>query len=309
MKKYLSIMTALFIVIASAFFVYQLKKQKETSKVVNLGGFDIKQTCAIQPQFLAKLKVPQPIAVDLSQDRYRGVAFLFGRNLSQAVHPKSWERFDHFSSYILDPEGNMYLTPMPYISVKPTTFNLQKNIYRLDSHSGRLAIWMGIDEVKADSNNPFGIISIDYDCDDHTLWVSAIDETDYTTQRGVIYHIDVKSKEILQRVEGIDALSLKLLHTEQGKYLLAGSARENILYAYEINNAKLSTTPKKVLELPDANEHIRKILVRGKNHLELQTIPFSYTLIAQTVEQGGIRTNYDAKWDELLSLWELTQKR
>lgn len=308
MKKYFPIIASLLIVGTAGVIAYIQKNKIETTQS-SIGTFDVKQTCAIQPRFLSKMRVPQPIAVDLSQDRFRGIAFLYGRNLSQAVHPKSWERFDHFSSYILDPDGNMYLTPMPYISVKPTTFNLQKNIYKLDSHTGRLDIWMRLDEVRARSNNPFGLIALEYDCEDDTLWVSAIDESDYRTDRGVIYHIDIQSKRILQRVKGVDALSLKLLETEQGKYLLAGSARDHRLYAYPIHNRTLDNTPIPLLELPDANEHIRKILVRGKNHLELQTIPFTYTLIAQTAEQG-VRTNYDVVWDTASKNWQLSpQKR
>ncbi len=308
MRRYFPIFLALLVLSLGFYAVHSLKKDQQRVSSNSIGNFELRKTCAIQPLFLSKLKIPQPIAVDLSQDRYRGVAFLFGQNLSQAVHPKSWMRFDHFSSYILDPEGNMYLTPMPYISVNPNTFNLQKSIYKLDSNSGKLSVWMSINEVKAGSNNPFGIIAIDYDCDDNTLWVSAIDETDYSTQRGVIYHIDIKSKKILQRVEGIDALSLKLLQSDQGKYLLVGSARESLLYAFYIDGGMLSSTPQKLLALPDANEHIRKIMLRGKNHLELQTIPFSYTLIAQTVEQG-IRTNYNAYFDIRLNSWKLSVKK
>ncbi len=308
MRRYLPVIMAFLVVSLGFYFVYSLKNSQKKEDSTSIGNFDLRKTCAIQPLFLSKLKIPQPIAVDLSQDRYRGVAFLFGRNLSQAVHPKSWMRFDHFSSYILDPEGNMYLTPMPYISVNPNTFNLQKSIYKLDSNSGKLSRWMSIDEVKAGSNNPFGIIAIDYDCEDDTLWVSAIDESNYQQQKGVIYHIDIKHRTILQRIKGIDALSLKILYTTQGKYLLAGSARENLLYAFSMERGRLSSTPQTLLSLPDANEHIRKIIVRGKNHLELQTIPFSYTLIAQTVEQG-IRTNYDAYFDTHSHKWKLIVKK
>jgi len=112
---------------------------------------------------------------------------------------------------------------------------------------------------------------------------------------------------VLQRVEGLDALTITLIKSEKGKYLLAGSARENALYAYEVVDSKLSDSAKKLLELPSANEHIRKIKVRGQNMLELQTIPFSYTLIAET-SNSKERNYYEATWNSNHDDWTLVQK-
>ena len=311
MRKYLPILISLLIVSIATLLVVSLKeKSKSVSvKIANIGAFDKKPTCAIQPIFLSKLRVPQPIAVDLSQQQYRGVAFLFGPNLLQAVHPKSWKRFDHFSSYILDPKGHMYLTPMPYITIEPNTFLLQKSIYKLNSYSGKLSVWMTIDEVKAGAGNPFGLIALDYDCEDNSLWVSAIDESDYDNSRGVIYHIDVESKKIVQKVEGFDALSVRLIETKNGKFLLAGSSRDNALYAYEIKNRKLSSTRIKLLELPNFNQRIRKIDIVSKDTLQLQSIPFTYTLIAETGEDSTVREKYQVKWRDALSKWEFVSNR
>lgn len=307
MRKYLPVFISLLILFIATFIVINLKNSQNNSvkEEVDIGEFERKQTCAIQPLFLSKLKIPQPIAVDLSQQQYRGIAFLFGPRLQQTVHPKSWTRFDHFSSYILDPQGNTYLTPMPYITIEPKTFEFQRSIYKLNTHSGELSIWKTIDEVKAGASNPFGFIALDYDCDDDSLWVSAIDETDYRTKRGVIYHIDVQSREILQKVEGFDALSLKLLETTKGKYLLAGSAREAKLYAFEIKDKTLSNSPKELLELSSFNERVRKIDVMAKNNLRLQTIPFAYTLVAETGEGSTIRENYNLNWNPILKRWEV----
>ena len=311
MRRYLPIFVSLLIVSISALILFNIKHSRvNASTTVNdLGEFEKKLTCGRQPLFLTKLRIPQPIAVDLSQQQYRGVAFLFGPNLSQSVHPKSWKRFDHFSSYILDPKGNMYLTPMPYITIEPKTFGFQKSIYKLNSNSGKLSVWMTIDEVTAGTNNPFGLISLDYDCDDNTLWVSAIDKSDYTTSRGIIYHIDVATKKILQKVDGFDALSVKLLKSKKGKYLLVGSARDNRLYAYDIKNSKLSSSPKEIFELTNSVERIRKIDIMGKNLLRLETIPFSYSLIAETGEEQNIRENYNIQWNSSKIKWEILKSK
>lgn len=311
MKKYLPIVIALAVVAIVTTMVVNKKTRKQTEPIIEkqliLGNFTTQKSCSSYPHFLEQLQVKPPITIDLSQQQFVGLAFRWGENFSKVVHPKEWETFEHFSTYALDEQGNAFLAPMPFISIKPTTFNLQKNIYMLDSLTGKISIFMHFDEVHPSANNPYGIISLVYDCDDKTLWVSAIDETNYKEQKGVIYHIDVATKSILQRIEGVDALTLALLKSEKGKFLLAGSAKENALYALRIEHEKIVSKAQKILELPQANEHIRKIKVLANNELELQTIPFSYTLIAQTSEKNP-RMHYRAKWDEVLLTWGLTLK-
>jgi len=299
MQKYLSIILSLIIVVGTFFYVKSLKENVEVQQKPNIGSFTPQRSCARQPNFLKKLHINTPVAIDLSQQKYKGLAFLYGERMSKAVHLKTWEQFDHFSTYALDPQGNMYLTPMPYISIKERTFEFQKNIYRLDSNSGKLEVWMRLEDVHAGANNPYGVIALTYDCEDNSLWVSAIDETDYEHSRGVIYHIDIASKKILQKVEGVDALSLNILRSDEGKFLLAGMAKEGRLYAYRLVNQKMIDKPLKLVELTEVNERIRKITLYSKNSLKLQTIPFSYSLVALT-QEGSMRKNHILVWDEVL---------
>ena len=311
-KKYLPILLSLVVVIAIGFVIVQKKSTQKNLKVVdepfNIGSFTKQKPCIRHPQFLSRLNVTQPITIDLSQQQFKGLAFLYGKNFSKVIHPRAWETFEHFSTYALDKEGNVFLAPMPFISIHPTTFNLQKNIYKLDSLTGKISIFMHFDEVLPSASNPYGIISLVYDCDDETLWVSAIDKSNYREQKGTIYHIDIKHKRVLQRVENIDALTLTLLKTKTDKFLLFGSARKNLLYAFKIKKQKIFKNLKiKLLELPSANERIRKIKIKKANHLELQTIPFSYTLIAETSNKNE-RKEYSVEWDNQLFQFKFLNK-
>ena len=312
MRKYIPILISLLLIAVAGYMVVNKKNEnsimsnKNEKRTDTIGTFSVQRACARPPQFLKHLKIPQPVMIDLSQQRFKGIAFLYGKKFQKALHPKRWERYEHFGTYTVDSIGNIYLAPMPFISILPTTFNLQKNIYRLDSKTGELSIFMHLEDVIPNANNPYGITSIVYDCDDNTLWVAAIDESTYLEQKGVIYHIDLRSKSILQKVKGFDALTIQLLKSSKGKYLLSGSARDNALYVFAIADSKLKRTPHKLLDLPDAGEHIRKIKVKGKNVLELQSIPFSYALIAQTAKND--RTNYRAVWDEKSSVWKMKKR-
>ena len=311
MRKLLPVFATLLIVAVAAFFVIQKKHTQhktETSQNLsgNIGSIMPQRPCSRSPQFLRALRIPQPVIIDLSQKKYKGIALLYGNHLEKVLHPKQWEQYGHLSTYAADPEGNLYLLPMPFVSIRPTTFNLQKNIYKLDSKTGKLSIFMHIEDVVPSANNPYGLNAIAYDCDDHTLWVSALDESDYRREKGVIYHIDPKKKEILQRLEGVDALSVAVAKSTQGKYLLIGSARDNGLYAYPIKKGNLGSKGLKLLTLPNVNEHIRKIKVIARDRLELQSIPFSYTLIAQSGKKD--RTIYDVHWDTKEEKWQIDRK-
>jgi len=313
MKRYLPIVIVLVVLMAiTAVLVNKKSIKKETDNIkvstsANIGIFNKNRSCVKMPEFLAQLHIPQPVMIDLSQQHYKGIALLYGKQMQHVLHPKLWEKYEHFSTYTLDRRGNIFLIPTPLISIRPTTFNLQKNLYQLDSRTGKLNIFMHFDDVHPSSNNPYGLSAIAYDCDDNTLWVASLDETDYAQQHGVIYHIDIATKQILKRIDGVDALTLGIVKSKEGKYLLLGAARDNGLYAYDMaglkdNNATVPK-PKKLLELPNDNEHIRKIKIKGHNKLELQSIPFSYTLIAQTAKKD--RLYYDVLWNEPLQKWEI----
>ena len=229
-----------------------------------------------------------------------------GKRFSKTLHLKEWEKYEHFGTYAMDDQGNIYLAPTPFISIRPTTFDLLKNIYKLSSKTGELTKFMHFDDVHPAATNPYGLNAITYDCKDKSLWVAAIDESNYGTQKGVIYNVDPKQKTIRSKITGIDALSMARLTTSKGEYLLAGSARNNGLYAYKLSQTGVKHERIKLFELPLPNERIRKIKVKRANLLEIQSVPFSYSLIAQSAKKD--RTFYTAKWDEKKREWLVTKK-
>jgi hypothetical protein len=307
-KKYAPIIIALLVVATAAWWALIEPPQADRSRIPvkpnvhQIGTFGPQKQCARPPRFLRKLNIPQPVMIDLSQKRYKGVALLFGPGFSKVLHPKQWEQYEYFSTYAVDEAGNVYLVPTPFISIRPTTFTLQQKLYRLDTKTGRVGIWMEFEDVRPSERNPYGVNAVAYDCRDRTLWVGAIDESDYAHQKGVIYHIDTQTKTVLSRYEGFDALTLMRIATQKGSFLLAGSARDNALYAFRIEKGVLQS-PVALFEIPNATERIRKIKVRGPNRLEVQTIPFSYSLIAQTAEHD--RTHYEAVWHPDQNRWSI----
>jgi len=302
-KKFIPIFIVVLILAGASYtLLFSSKQDKVQKEVAKLEAFDKSRSCSRMPQFIYRAGVKRP-TIDLSQQHYKGLSFYVDGN--RVMHKKEWERFDALGTYAIDSSGNIFLTPNPYISIKPTTFNLQKGIYKLDSVTGELSRWMSIDEVSSSSTNPYGLISIVYDCKDATLWVSAIDKTDYKGAKGRIYHINPKSKEILDKIDGFDALTIYILKVKTKRYLLAGSALDNGLYAYNLdsNNRK----PFKLFDLPNPNLHIRKVKVIGKNSLKIDAIKFNYSLVAETNKK--IRFEYIATYNPDSGEWSLVEKR
>jgi len=308
MKKNIPIFLTLLVVITISVFVIVQKKEQQTEPLVAKKMHNILSTksCVKPPQFLKSLHIPQPVLIDLSQKQFKGIAFFYGKKFQKVLHAKQWETFGALGTYSLDKKGNLYLVPMPYISIEKKTFQQQKSIYKLDSQTGKLSIFLTLKDVFPSANNPYGIQAITYDCSDETLWVSAIDESNYQSQKGKIYHIDIKNKKIIETVSGIDALSLHIVNATNGKFLLVGSARYNKLYAYALNkNTKVQYPAQELFTLPLHTEHIRKIKIH-KEKIELQVIPFTYTLIAQTGKED--RVYYQAIWNKINKKWQFSKK-
>ena len=306
MKKFLPIVVVVAILAGASYFLL-FKDDSKVSKVevknFKFSEFNRVKSCASMPRFLYKAGVKRPV-IDLSQEKFTGIAFYYN-NFRKVLHKKSWERFEYLGTYAIDRVGNIYLTPNPFISIKPTTFNLQKAVYKLDSINGELTRWLVIDDIKPTQNNPYGLISIAYDCNDGSLYVSAIDKSNYKGSFGRIYKINPKDKSYKKVIDNFDALTLYILKTKDKKYLLAGSAMDNALYAFEFKGKNLDTTPHKLLSLPNPELHIRKIKAIGKNTLQLEAIKFSYSLIAASDKKK--RVIYIATYNPNTNRWSVKE--
>ncbi len=305
MKKYLPI-GVVFIILGVVAYItlFQNSKEENKNQIISIKEFNKINSCAKLPYFLYKERFLKPI-IDLSQMHYKGIAFI-DLKTKRVIHKKTWERFDALGTYTIDNKGNIYLTPNPFISIKPSTFNIQKAIYKLDSKSATLSRWLVIDEVTPNSKNPYGLISIIFDCDNKTLYASSIDKSNYQEEKGTIFHINPNTKEILEKFKGFDALTLNILKTKNKKFLIAGSARDNGVYLNEIKNGKLSKKFIKIFEIPNPTLRVRKIKIINKNQLLIEAIKFNYSLIAQTTKKQ--RKIFIATYNPNSNNWKIEKK-
>jgi hypothetical protein len=297
------ILVSIVLVIIFGFLTYNYLYQEEKVNQISQfkGDFKRVRSCKILPKFLAQ-KARKGIIIDLSQQKFKGVAFWYGSQKKELFYNKDWAKYGYFGTYTIDKFGNIYFAPMPMISIEKDTFEAQHWIYEMD-RKGDLTKWLRIDEVVPSNSNPYGIISLDYDCDDNSLWVSSIDKSNYTEEAGRIYKIDIKDKKVISKWEGYDVFTIKIMKTSEGKYLLFGSAREPALFSWKIENGLLTEIPQKLFELPDPTMRIRKIRVIGTNRLSLEAIKFTYSLIAESSDD--YRYHFIAVWDSKKESWKI----
>jgi len=310
MKKVLPFISLLVVLLAGV-YVFFLDTPSDNNKqsTIEINTFYPTKPCFRLPKFLTKHGIHKNVMIDLSQQKAKGVSFRFGHKFQKILHAKEWEKYDYFGTYTLDKDGNVYLVPMPFISIHDKTFEYQKHIYKLDTSSGKLSIYMSFDDVKASNLNPYGLTSIVYDCKSDRFYISAIDESTYDKAYGVIYVVDKKTKKILQKIEGFDALSLAILEDDtHHRYLLAGSAKDSALYAYNITSSGLNDKSVKLLELPNATQHIRKIRIKSKNMIKLQAIEFSYSLVASSDSMSRYRYHYSFRYDPKIKKFILEKR-
>jgi hypothetical protein len=302
MKRVLPILVSLTLVMIFGFLTYSYLFQEPESKIEAkpfMGDFARVRNCKTMPRFLAKV-ARRGVLIDLSQKEFKGVVFRYGTGKNDVIYKKEWGKFGYFGTYTLDRFGNIYFAPMPMISIEKGTFEAQRWIYKMDSQ-GSLDRWLRIDEVEPKNQNPYGVVSLEYDCRDNSLWVSSIDRSDYSSQKGRIYKIDIKSRKILAKWSGYDAFTVKLLKTTAGEYLLFGSAREPALFSWKIEDGKLVGEPTKLFELPDPTLKIRKIKIASRDKLKIEATKFNYSLVAESSDI--YRYFYFAFWDSKNGKW------
>jgi hypothetical protein len=221
----------------------------------------------------------------------------------------TWKQFGYLSAITFDNKGNIYVLPTPFISLlqnKPWQMN---RIMKVDTETGKMSVWM---DLQADStqtiNNPYGLLSLTFDCTDLSIWTSSVYGSSRHSEIGTIYHIDATTKKIVDTLKNTDALSLAISTDEHNaRRLYYGSARDGKIFSYLIdhNGALIRTSFRLETSLENmgirGDDKPRKIrfvngvmVVTGKS--------FNYNLEATS---DKIESTYRFVWGQATNRWIL----
>ncbi len=222
---------------------------------------------------------------------------------------KSWSMTGFIGTFERDKQGNVYVFPMPYVSLTKNPPKKQNQIYRIDSKTAEMSLFLKLSsENSANPRNPFGVMGLYYDCDTQSLYVSSLAGSKPMQEKGVIYQIDLKSKQIISKLENIDAIGIGVFNTSKGKRLYFGSARNSNLFSIVLDN-KGSFSGKKRYELSLSqikggdSTVIKKITFKkqkNKYYMRLKEIEFGFRLLA---ENNPNKKKYIFVLDEASNKW------
>ena len=222
---------------------------------------------------------------------------------------ESWKKFGYLSSLTFDNKGNIYVIPTPFISLlqnKPWQMN---KILKVDTDNGKMSVWMNFaTDSTQPINNPYGMLGLTYNCNDSSMWASTVYGSSRHQEAGIIYHIDVRSKKIIDTLLNVDALALAINEDENHtQRLYYGSARDGKIFSYIIDKKGLLVRSSKRLEISLENlglrgdDKARKIrfindalLITGKT--------FNYNLEATS---DKIESTYTFQWGKATNRWIL----
>jgi len=261
--------------------------------------------CKTSPAFVKRLAGFNPAKSWFSTSEIRTMGLVLVENQGSTESPRlryfqlpSWKTAGWLSPIQLDDQGNLFTAPAPFINVLNNPVEKQNTVYKVDANSGEMKSFLSLplpDTIS--SQNPYGIIGIDFLCDASVLYVSSIAGSDRRAVRGVIFAIDARTGKIIDELHGYDAMGLGVAVASGKRQLIFGTGRSSELYSVNLDSeGRFSGEVLSVINIaglgPRGDDKVRKITINGQGHLLIHGIEFSYNLIAPREKQETIYEFY-----------------
>ncbi|MFY8128412.1 MAG: YncE family protein, partial [Chitinophagaceae bacterium] len=302
MKKYLYIVSSLLLYTSckekmkeEEVFEIGIKPCKKAASFIKTIGFDANRA-----------------AFSTSHNQYKGVVLIQAPNTpTDSLHfyqDSSWKQFGYMGSLTTDKDGNTYTANIPLVNNLDYAIMDLNRIYKIDAITGKMEVFFSL--PKADSINdvvPYGILGLYYDCHANKLYVSSVSGSTRNVEKGIIYVIDMETKQIVDDLKGFDAMGVFVGGNTGEKRLYFGSARTSKLFSTELNKDGTFSNKDKVstdLTLdnlgPRGNDKIRRIRYDKFGNLTLYAIEFNFSLAAPTQKP---ETGYQFNFDDIEKKW------
>ncbi len=263
------------------------------------------------PTFASVLGFGDIIGLDTRAQVVKGIALQEfdedGEIINTYQHP-SWSSAGYLGSYESDGAGNIYLAPMPFISLFDNPPEKANIIHRIDSSSGVMRPFMELPaEATLTPEAVYGLTDLAYDCDTNSLYAASVMGSTYDRTAGRIYQIDLTSGAIKSVLENIDAFGIGLFNSANGKRLYIGLARQPEVYTVALaEDGRFTGDLQPKISLRNMgfhrDERARSLEFQGQERLHITTLQFDFNLVAPT-ETRQTRYEYFYHADE--DSWEL----
>ena len=264
--------------------------------------------CQQLPEFVEAVGFGPQVLIDTSQQLVTGVALREPVEGGRVYNHTSWDDAGNLGPNVLDKNGNIYLAPVPLVSLYNNPPAEQNKIYRINAKTGVMQAFINLPWAQPPSvSNPFGVVGLAYDCETHSLYASSVAGSGPATELGRIYKVDLKTGEVVNQLENIDALGIGIFNGQQGKRLYYGAARTPEVYSIALTNTgDFAGEPRfefSLAALPGGSQdNAHRFRFTRENELEIKGIEFGFKLLAAS---DPLRNVYRFRYNSDTDTWEL----
>jgi hypothetical protein len=290
-------------------FTFCLLQTSCKEETVNAADY----TCKALSPFVKNTGLdPARSAFSTSETRIMGLVLKeFSNNNSvpaKIYQHSSWKMGGWLSPIQIDKFGNIYTAPAPFISVLDNPIKNQNTIYKVNGTDGVMTEFIKLPMPDSLTNrNPFGIVSIAFNCKKNILYVSSVAGSTAQKEMGCLYVIDLEKKAIVDKITGMDFFGIQLVVADDKLRLLSGSTRNSNIYSIKINgNGRFASQPEIVASIEGlglrGDDKVKKIIFKGDGQIQVKGLEFNYNLIAPTEKQ---ESTFNFIYDMDLQKWAL----
>ncbi len=282
---------------------------KEANEEINAADY----SCKALPAFIKSTGLnPARSAFSTSETHTMGLVLkefpLPNANAQPKIyqHP-SWKIGGWLSPIQIDNMGNVFTAPAPFINVYNNPAQNSNTIYKVNNTSGVMEEFMRLPITDSLSyRNPYGILSIAFNCKKNILYVSSVAGSTPQKENGCLYAIDIASKKIIDKISGKDFFGIQLVVANDQLQLLAGSTRNSNIYQLKIKkDGSFTGSPSIAASIEGlgarGDDKVKKIIFKSDGNIQIKGLEFNYNLIAPTEKQ---ESNYGFYFDTETKKWQ-----
>ncbi len=262
--------------------------------------------CQKNPAFSQNVGLGKRVVASTSSRGYKGMVVFDATNPQNVYQHPTWDDLGALGQFVADAAGNIYVLPAMEISISGPP-DMHSKIYKVDTNNGELKEFITIPAVGGISpENPFGVLSLTYDCDTNSLYASSVGGSTSDKEVGRIFHIDLARAKVTTQFENTDVVGLGIFNGVFGKRLYYGHARNPEVHSIALSDqgdfVGQSRLEFALSELPNgSDDKARRLLFTDKRELNVRAWPFDYNLRAASETPKRL---YHFKYQDQDDTWQ-----
>ena len=260
--------------------------------------------CRQRPRFAAAAGFETGSALSTGEGAQPGLVLVDATAPERSYQHPSWARHGFLGPLTYDAEGNVYVAPMPNISLLENPPEEQNSIYRVDTESGEMDLFLQLPPggpLKAE--NPFGILGLTYDCDTGSLYASSVAGSTRSQEFGRILRIDPADATVTDSMSEVDAMGLAVFRGSRDRRLYFGSARRPELWSIALDDdGAFLGSARRELQLPGWSDKARRIIFDAEGGMEVLGVPFVFNLALGVDDPENA---YGFRYDPMIDTWRI----